>query len=187
MAEAMNDVDVQRLKQFDGALRENPALGKFTIKLTSTWLRGTKTLVEVGSMHALGNNLFPRTRRFVIMMDDPPALGGVDSGPAPAETFLAGLAGCITQGIASNAALHGVPIEGLNIDMEADLDLRGMLAHDKTVRPGFTDIRYTVTIQSPAPEEQVRRCKETIDRQSPLVDTVASPVNVTSKFVHKPE
>jgi hypothetical protein len=41
-------------------------------------------------------------------------------------------------------------------------------------------------IQSSAPEEQVRRCKETTDRQSPLVDTVAKPVNVTSKFVYKP-
>ena len=63
--------------------------------------------------------------------------------------------------------------------MEADIDFRGLLGHDKSVRNGFTDIRYTVTIQSPAPEEQVRRCKETIDRKSPVGDTLANPVNIT--------
>ena len=82
--------------------------------------------------------------------------------------------------------LFDVPIAGIAIDIEADIDFRGLLGHDKSVRNGFSDIRYTVTIQSPAPEEKVRRCKETIDRKSPVGDTIANPVNVTSKFVFKP-
>ena len=47
------------------------------------------------------------------------------------------------------------------------MDARGLLGHDKSVRNGITDISYTITIQSPAPEDKVRRCKETIDRKSP--------------------
>jgi hypothetical protein len=54
------------------------------------------------------------------------------------------------------------------------------------VRSGFSDIRYTVTIQSPASEAQVRKCKETIDRKSPVGETIANPVNITSKLVFKP-
>ena len=52
----------------------------------------------------------------------------------------------------------------MGIDMEADIDVPGMSV---TTSPfaRITDIRYTVTIQSPAPEEKVRRCKETIDRK----------------------
>jgi hypothetical protein len=42
-----------------------------------------------------------------------------------------------------------------------------------------------VTIQSPAPEEKVRRVKETIDRKSPVRDTLANPVNIVSKLVYK--
>jgi hypothetical protein len=61
-----------------------------------------------------------------------------------------------------------------------------MLGHDKSVRNGITDIDYTITIQSPAPEDKVRRCKETIDRKSAIRDTLAHPVNITSKFVYKP-
>jgi len=53
------------------------------------------------------------------------------------------------------------------------------------VRNGVTDIRYTVTIQSSAPEDKVRKCKETIDRKSPVRDTLANPVHIVSKLVYK--
>jgi len=109
----------------------------------------------------------------------------VDAAATAAETMLAAFAGCLTSGIAANAALFDVPLEALSVEMEADIDFRGLLGHDKSVPNGFTAIRYAVTIQSPAPEEKVRRCKETIDRKSPVGDTLARPVSISSTFVHK--
>jgi uncharacterized OsmC-like protein len=185
MPEHTNDVNLDDVKQMDKMVRDNPALGKLTVKVQSTWERGTKAVVTVGAVHALGENIMPRTRRFVITSDDPPALGGVDSAPFPPELLLASLAGCVTSGIATNAALFDVPLDAMGIDMEADIDVRGVLGHDKSVRNGITDIRYTVTIQSPAPEEKVRKCKETIDRKSPIRDTLANPVHITSELVYK--
>src|SRR5207245_11228250 len=117
---------------------------------------------------------------------DPDRLGGGDGRPPPAGTRAAALAGRAPSGIASNAAMFDVPLDGIDIDMEAALDFRGVLGHDKSVRTGFSDIRYTVTIKSPAPEDKVRRCKETIDRKSPVRDTLANPVRITSEFVYKP-
>jgi uncharacterized OsmC-like protein len=186
MGEQLNDVNVAKFKELDGMMRANPALTKTTFKLKSSWRRGTKTLVEIGTIQAVGQDLFPPTRKFWIMTDDPDVLGGVDSAPTPAETLVAALAGCVTSGIASNAAMFDVPLDGIDIDMEAALDFRGLLGHDKSVRTGFSDIRYTVTIRSPAPEDKVRRCKETIDRKSPVRDTLANPVRITSDFVYKP-
>jgi uncharacterized OsmC-like protein len=186
MAEQVNDVNIEAFKELDRKVRENPALGKRTVKVRSTWRRGTKAVVEVGEHFTGGNRVTPPTRRFVMMTDAPPGLGGVDSGPAAIEVALMALAGCLTSGVAANAALFDVPIDALDIEMEGDLDLRGLLGHDKTVRSGFSDIRYTVTIQSPAAEDKVRRCKETIDRKSPVGDTLANPVKITSQFVYKP-
>ena len=54
------------------------------------------------------------------------------------------------------------------------------------MRNGFSDIRYTVTIHSSAPEDKVRRCKETIDRKSPVLEALTKPVKVSSTFVYKP-
>jgi uncharacterized OsmC-like protein len=186
MAEQVNDINVPKIKELDGMLRQHPAMAKVTVKVKSTWHRGTKCVVEIGTIEASGQSLFPRTRKFVIMTDDPDVLGGVDSAPTPAETLVAALAGCVTSGIATNAALFDVPVDAIDLDMEADIDFRGVMGHDRSVRNGFSDIRYTVTVQSPAPEEKVRKCKETIDRKSPVRDTIANPVNVTSTFVYKP-
>jgi uncharacterized OsmC-like protein len=185
MALGLNDVDVDGMKELDRKIRENPALGRRTVKLRSTWRRGAKALVEIGAQEAMGKPATPPTRRFFITVDAPPGLGGVDAAATAAETLVASFAGCLTSGIAANAALFDVPIDGLSVEMEADIDFRGLLGHDKSVRNGFTDIRYTVTIESPAPEEKVRRCKETIDRKSPVADTLANPVKITSTFVHK--
>jgi uncharacterized OsmC-like protein len=185
MTQPVNDVNVQAMKDLDRMVRENPELGKRTVKLRSSWLRGTKALVEVGTHEVKGKTVTPPTRKFVMMTDAPPGLGGVDSGPAAVETLLIALAGCVTSGIAANAALFDVPIDGLDIEMDADIDLRGLFGHDKSVRNGFSDIRYTVTIQSSAPEEKVRRCKETIDRKSPVREAITRPINVTSQLVFK--
>jgi uncharacterized OsmC-like protein len=186
MGLAVNDVNLDALKATDRLIRDNPALGKILIKAKSTWHRGTKTQVTVGEWCAGGNNMAAPPRRFTIMVDEPEILGGVDGAPFPPEVLLAALAACVTNGTATNAALFGVPIDGIEIEMEGHLDARGFLGHEKSVRNGITDINYTVTIQSSAPEDKVRQCKETIDRKSPVRDTLANPVNITSKFVYKP-
>jgi uncharacterized OsmC-like protein len=186
MADMINDVNVDAMKDLDRKLRDNPALAKRTVKVRSSWLRGTKTMVEIGEHQVAGARVTPPTRKFVVTADAPPGLGGVDAGPAAVEVLLAALTGCLTSGIAANAALFDVPLDALDIDLEADIDLRGVFGHDKAVRNGFSAIRYTVTMQSPADEAKVRRCKETIDRKSPVLDVLTQPVTVSSTFVYKP-
>ena len=186
MADQLNDVNVDGIKAFDKAVRENPAFAQRTVKVRSSWLRGTKTLVEIGDHQAMGKRVTPPTRRFVVTADAPPGLGGVDAGPAAVEVALAAVASCLTSGVAANAALFDVPLDGIDIDLEADIDLRGVLGHDKTVRNGFSAIRYTVTVRSPASEDRVRKCKETIDRKSPVLDVLTRPVSVSSSFAYKP-
>ena len=180
MADMINDVNVDAMKDLDRKLRDNPALARRTVKVRSSWLRGTKTMVEIGEHQVAGARVTPPTRKFVVTADAPPGLGGVDAGPAAVEVLLAALTGCLTSGIAANAALFDVPLDAL------DIDLRGVFGHDKTVRNGFSAIRYTVTMQSPADEAKVRRCKETIDRKSPVLDVLTKPVTVSSTFVYKP-
>ena len=186
MADRLNDVNLEAVMAVDKLVREQPAIGKLQFKATSSWQRGTKSQVSISSWTAGGGNMSPAPRRFTVMVDEPAELGGGDSAPNPIETLLSALAGCVTAGIATNAQMFGVPIDAIDLELEADVDARGMLGHDKSVRNGVTDIRYTVTIQSPAPEDKVRKCKETIDRKSPVRDTLANPVNITSRFVFKP-
>lgn len=183
---ATNDVNVEKVRATDAAVRQTPGLEKIVVKARSAWCRGTMTQVTLSEWYAGGNRMTPPPRRFTIMVDEPPDLGGGDCAPFPIEVVLAALAGCVTNATATNAALFDVPIDGIEMELEAHMDARGFLGHDKSVRNGITDINYTITIQSPAPEDKVRRCKETIDRKSAVRDTLANPVNITSKFVYKP-
>ncbi len=185
MADTLNDVKIDNVKQVDQLVRQNPAMGKCQFKAKSEWMRGTHTHVTVGEWSAGGQPMAARTRRFVVAVDEPEILGGGDNAPNPVEMLMSALCGCVTLGIATNAELFSVPIDAIGIEMEADIDVRGFLGHDKSVRNGVTDIRYTVTIKSPAPEEAVRKCKETIDRKSPVRDTLANPVKITSSFAYK--
>ena len=181
-----NDVNVAKLKETDATIRANPGLEQLTIKAKAVWCRGTMTQVTISQWYAGTHLMTPPARRFTIMVDEPPALGGGDAAPFPIEVLLAALAGCVTNGTVTNAALFDVPIDSLEMDLEARVDARGFLGHDKAVRNGISDIDYTVTIQSSAPEEKVRKCKETIDRKSAVRDTLAQPVNITSHFVYRP-
>ena len=183
MALGLNDVDVDGMRELDRKVRENPALAKRTVSVRSTWKRGAKALVEIGSQRVAGKEAFAPTRRFFLTVDAPGGLGGVDAAPTAAETLVAALAGCLTSGIAANAALFDVPLDGIGVELEADIDFRGLLGHDKSVRNGFDAIRYTVTVRSSAPEDKVRRCKETIDRKSPVGDSLANPIPISSSFV----
>ena len=117
-------------------------MGKVAFKARSSWKRGTRSEVTVDSVLAGGNEMSPQTRRFSVAVDEPPYLGGADAAPNPVEVLLAALAGCVTAGIATNADMFGVPIDAMSIELEADVDARGMLGHDKSVRNGVTDIRY---------------------------------------------
>jgi uncharacterized OsmC-like protein len=180
-----NGVNLEGIKQVDTLVRQNPAMGKCMFKAKSTWKRGTKSEITIDSMLAGGQEMSPAARRFTVSVDEPPFLGGADAAPNPVEVVLAALAGCVSAGIATNADMFGVPLDALTIDLEADVNARGMLGHDKSVRNGVSAIRYTITIESPASEEQVRRVKETIDRKSPIRDTLANPVSITSKLVYK--
>src|SRR5258708_25082463 len=99
MALGLNDVDVDGMKELDRKVRENPALGKRTVKLRSTWQRGVKALVEIGAQEILGKAATPPTRRFFVTMDAPAGLGGGGAAPTAPGAVPAPPARCLTSRI----------------------------------------------------------------------------------------
>ena len=75
MALGQNDVNLEKLKATDAAVRQNPGLAKVMVKAKSTWCRGTMTQVTLSEWYAGGNLMTPRPRRFTIMVDEPPEGG----------------------------------------------------------------------------------------------------------------
>ena len=104
--------------------------------------------------------------------------GGTNDGPNPGTYGRAALASCLAIGYAMWAARLNVPIDSLEIEVQADYDVRGELGVSDDVRPGYSEIRYVVHVSSPAPGPDIERWLDMADRYSSWRDNIANPVPV---------
>jgi uncharacterized OsmC-like protein len=102
--------------------------------------------------------------------------GGHNDGPNPGVYGRAALGSCLAIGYAMWAARMGVPLDLLEIEIQADYDVRGELGVSDDVRPGYSQIRYIVTVSSPASAEQIERWLDVADRYSSWRDNIANAV-----------
>lgn len=123
-----------------------------------------------------------KIRDFTLTVDEPEALGGTDTGPNPVELVLAALGTCqeITYRLYADAL--EIPLDGVSVTVEGDLDLRGIFAAKDGVRPGFGAIRAVVTLDSPAGEADLQRLKDTVDSHCPVLDMLQNPVPVSTRI-----
>ncbi len=105
--------------------------------------------------------------------DMPLKAGGDETAPTPGTLGRGALASCIAISISMWAARMGVPVDALEVEVQADFDVRGELGVDEDVPPGYQEIRYLVSIDSPASEDAVAELLETAERHSPYVDVFA--------------
>lgn len=126
-----------------------------------------------------------KARQFSLDIDEPPELGGTDKGPNPAELVLAALASCQEITYRLYADSLEIPLDGVSVKLKGTLDLRGFLDVDPSVRSGFLNLEGTVTLDSPASEEDLARLQETVNRHCPVLDIIrgATPVALELKHV----
>lgn len=94
-------------------------------------------------------------------LDLPKAYGGDGTTNSAGFHVRAALGACLAQGYHVWAAVLGIPIDHLSIELQADFDMRGNLGIDKDIPRSYTAIRYVVNIDSPAPRAKV---EELIDK-----------------------
>ncbi len=105
------------------------------------------------------------------------AEGGNNAGPGPGLLQRGALAGCLAIGYVQQAAVMNVPIEHIEITIEADKDLSGRFGMNDQPA-GSKELRYNVLIKSSAPEEVIHKVIEKADRLSPLLDDFRRPIPV---------
>ena len=101
-----NGVNVEALLGAREALSEAPEAAQFQWRATCEWLQGTHSRSTVEGFFGLGEELLHKST-FTFDQDHPEVFASEDNGAAPVELILAGLAGCLTAGIASVAQLRG--------------------------------------------------------------------------------
>jgi uncharacterized OsmC-like protein len=137
--------------------RSDPISAKAVFSATSELTSGLRSTASIRG-------------KFSVAMDEPKALGGTDTAPNPVEVILASLAGCQEITWKAYGQATGTPIESVSVHLDGHIDLRGFFAVDEKVRPGFQEIRGTVTVKSSATTEQLQGLKEIVDGHCPVLD-----------------
>jgi uncharacterized OsmC-like protein len=106
--------------------------------------------------------------------------GGTNAGPNPGVLGRGALASCLAIGYSMWAARMGVPVTALEVEVQADYDVRGELGvppgegEKGPLRPGYHEVRYVVTVESPAPEEKLLEWLDQSDQASSYLDIFAN-------------
>lgn len=137
------------------------------------------------SSQAAGVRSNVKIRDFTVPVDEPPTLGGLNSAPNPVEYALAALATCQEITYRLHADALGIPLDGVSVSLEGDIDLRGFFGVDDSIRPGFKAIRGTVELTSPASDAELQRLRAYVDGHCPVLDLVSSPTPVTLELRSK--
>ena len=103
--------------------------------------------------------------------------GGNDAGPGPSVLQRGALGSCLAIGYVKWAAYLEVPVNRIEVEIEADVDARGAYGIDG-VEPGYKGLRYRVFIDSPAPEKEIMDMIEKADKHSPLLMDFKRPIEV---------
>jgi uncharacterized OsmC-like protein len=144
------------LDRVENAVTKHPSVGIGTERSISTITDGLRCTSEEGAF------------RFETDLGD--TMGGGGSGPSPGVLGRAALGSCLAMGYQMRAARLGVEVTSLTVEIEADFDVAGMLSLDSAARPGYSEIRYHVSVESSASETDVLRVLDEGDALSPYRD-----------------
>jgi uncharacterized OsmC-like protein len=103
--------------------------------------------------------------------DMPEGIGGNNTAPTPGVYGRAALGSCLAMGYMMKAAEMNIIIKHLEVEVQADFDdgaLLGTAAKD--IPPGYLEVRYTITIETDAPEEKIMQMLNAGDQHSPYLD-----------------
>lgn len=116
-----------------------------------------------------------------LVIDEPPALGGADAGVNPVELVLVALGTCQEIMYAAYAAVLGIPLTEVKVDVKGYLNLKGLLSLDPAVAPGFQKVVWETRIASSSDEASLRNLVATVEKTCPLLDILQRPIETSGK------
>jgi len=173
-----NGVNVEALLGARKALTETPEAAKFTWRASCEWVKGTHSRSSIEGFFGLGQEQKHRTK-FTFEADHPEVFASEDHGATPVELVLAGLASCLTAGVAAVAQNRDIQLHSVKATLEGGMDIRGILGVDSDVRNGFDGIKVIYDIKADATPDEIKAIVAQSQKRSAVYDVITNPTNVT--------
>lgn len=175
---ASNGVNVAALLGAREALSQAPEAARFNWRATCTWQGGTHSRSTVDGFFGLGAEQRHRST-FSFDTDHPEVFAAEDNGATPVEMVLAGLAGCLTAGVASVAQMRNIQLRSVTAIVEGSMDIQGILGMDADVRNGFDAVTVSFDIDADASREDIEALVAQSQKRSAVYDIMTNPTNVS--------
>ncbi len=170
----VNGLDTEKLVATVEAVKQNWQMGKTVWKANTQW-RG-------------GFRVYTCSREFSLLADEPEMLCGTNTAANPVEMVLQAYGACLTIGYAMNAAVRGINIEQLDVDLEGEIDLPGFLGLEAPAElnmdklPGFKSITANVKIKANADKSALEALHNDVNATSPVGITLSRPVGLKTSL-----
>ncbi len=168
----MHNVDLGQIAATAEQAAADPDAGRMSVHLEGNWN------VDPDDFQFTGDVPFPNgSVRF--NADFPGFLGGGGRAPAPLAYCFYGAMCCYGATFVTQAAMAGVPIDGLKISFDVDVDFRTALGLGEFTP--MSEYQFHLDVDSPASEEEVARVKDLTDERCPVIWAMNNPVpyNIT--------
>ena len=160
----INGMDVVGFREYVDKVQLDPSVAERSPTIVARWAGGSRARVERDG--------------------DVIRMGG-DDEPSAMWMFLASLAACDIEVVATHASLLGLEIESLEIEAKGHFDIRRLLGLDGPT-PGYDGVTYTVKLRAPgATEEQIGRLRAMCEDASPVGDSFARAIPLELKIEAK--
>ena len=173
-----NGVNVEALLGAREAFTGAPEAAKFTWRAKCNWVHGTYSQTMVEGYFGVGEEHQHKTT-FSFDADHPEVFASEDRGATPVEIVLAGLASCLTAGIAAVAQHREIQLNSVSATLEGGMDVQGILGMDSDIRNGFDGITVTYNIDADASKEDIEALVAQSQKRSAVYDIITNPTNVT--------
>ena len=176
----INGINSELLHGAAEAITKDSAKGMTHWQVTTNWRGGTRSDSRVTRCVIGGEEI---AKDFTIKVDEPLQLCGTNQYANPQEHLLASLNACMIVGYSTCCAHEGIELTELSIETEGDIDLRGFLGLDATVKPGYEHLRYTVYVKGTGTPEQFEKIHRTVMATSPNYFNLSSGVPLKWRLV----
>jgi uncharacterized OsmC-like protein len=119
---------------------------------------------------------------YFIASDSAPGLAGNSLGPSSPQMFLGALASCLVHTYLLQAAIHGIPLDHVEIEVTGELDMTGVVGLPTDEPVTISALTYAPRVESPAPTEEIERLHELVDKGCPVLNTLRLPMAVEQRI-----
>jgi putative redox protein len=129
-----------------------------------------KSVVRV-SGNSIGMQSVLTAGNHSITIDEPPHMGGQDTGPDPLSAFLGALAGC--ENVIANMVAKEINfnLEKIELEVKGILDPRGLMGNPE-VKPYFEKVTVHVKVHTSESQERINELQAITDQRCPIFTTL---------------